>query len=58
MAATFMNATTINIAVVNKGYPQSIHLAYPGSDYQVEVFDPSAAKARAIVSTGQVKAIG
>jgi hypothetical protein len=46
------------VAVVNKGYPQSIHLAYPGSDYQIEVFDPSAAKVRALVTSGQVQAIG
>ena len=46
------------VAVVNNGYPLSIHLAYPGSDYQVEVFDPSAATARALVSSGQVQAIG
>jgi len=46
------------VAVVNKGYPQSIHIAYPGSSYQIEVFDPSAAKVRALVSSGQVQAIG
>jgi hypothetical protein len=45
-------------AVYDKGYPQSIHLAYPGSDYQIEVYDPSAASARAIVSSGQLRSIG
>ena len=44
--------------MVDKSYPKSIHLAYPGSDYQVEVFDPSAAAARALVSSGQVEPIG
>ena len=24
------------------GYPQSVHIAYPGVDYQVEVYDPTA----------------
>jgi hypothetical protein len=46
------------IAVVSKADPTSIHLAYPGSDYQVEVFDPSAAVARRVVSSGQLTTIG
>jgi hypothetical protein len=46
------------IAAINSTYPKSIHLAYPGSDYQVELFDPSAAKARQIVSSGRVSSIG
>ena len=46
------------LAVVDAGYPKSIHVAYPGVPYQVEVFDPSPARARAIVSSGQVKAVG
>jgi hypothetical protein len=46
------------LAVVSKGYPQSIHLAYPRSKLQIEVYDPSATRVRAIVSSGQVRAIG
>jgi hypothetical protein len=46
------------LAVVDAGYPKSIHVAYPGVPYQVEVFDPSPARARAIASSGQVKAVG
>ena len=46
------------LAVVDAGYPKSIHIAYPGVPYQVEVFDPSPARARAIVSSGQVRAVG
>ena len=46
------------VAVYDKGYPQSIHLAYPGSDLQIEVYDPSTAKARAIVTSGQLRTIG
>jgi hypothetical protein len=46
------------IAVLDRSYPKSIHLAYPGSDYQVEVFDPSPAQVRKLVSTGQVSTIG
>jgi hypothetical protein len=46
------------VAVVNTQYPNSIHLAYPGSDYEIEVFDPAAARVRQIVSSDQVKTIG
>jgi hypothetical protein len=46
------------IALVNTQYPKSIHLAYPGSDYEIEVFDPAAARVRQIVSSNQVKTIG
>ena len=46
------------LAVVDAGYPKSIHVAYPGVPYQVEVFDPSPARARAIVSSGEVRAVG
>ena len=46
------------LAVFDKSYPKSIHLAYPGSEYQVEVFDPSAAQVRKLVSSGQVSTIG
>ena len=46
------------LAVVDAGYPKSIHVAYPGVPYQVEVFDPSPARARAIVSSGDLRAVG
>lgn len=46
------------LAVVDAGYPKSIHVAYPGVPYQVEVFDPSPARARAIVSSEKVTAVG
>jgi hypothetical protein len=46
------------LAVFDKSNPKSIHLAYPGSDYQVEVFDPSPAQVRELVSSGQVSTIG
>ena len=47
------------LAVLDKTGPRkNIHLAYPGSDYQIEVFDPSARTARQVVATGKVKSIG
>ena len=38
------------LAVVDERDPRSVHLAYPNSDYQIEVFDPSPARARFIAS--------
>jgi hypothetical protein len=57
------NAVTLKLAgggraVIDTGHPKSIHLAYPGSNVQVEVFDPSPAKARRVVESGQVSTIG
>ncbi len=45
------------LAVVDASYPKSVHLAYPGSNYQVEVFDPSPAQAHAVVASGQVQPV-
>jgi hypothetical protein len=46
------------LAVVDAQYPKSIHLAYPGVNYQVEVFDPSPAQARQVVASDQVQPVG
>ena len=40
----------------NPKIPTDIHLAYPGSDFQVEVFDP-AGKTRQIVAAGRIASI-
>ena len=57
------NGTTVKLAgrglaVIDTQDPKNIHLAYPGADYQIELFDPSPARARQIVSSGQVTTIG
>jgi hypothetical protein len=39
------------LAFPYKGRPTSVYLAYPGSDYQIEVFDPSPARALQLVSS-------
>jgi hypothetical protein len=46
------------LAVVDSANPNSIYLAFPDSNYQVEVFDPSAARARQLVSSSQIVPIG
>jgi hypothetical protein len=45
------------LAVVDRQHPTSIYVAFPGSDVQTEVYDPSAAVARNVVSSGQVQQI-
>ena len=42
------------LAVVDGQYPKSIHLAYPHSDFQVEVFAPSPARARRLVASQKI----
>jgi hypothetical protein len=44
------------LAVFNPKIPTDVHLAYRGSNYQVEVFDP-AGKTRQIVASGQITSI-
>lgn len=44
-------------AFQDKQRPTSVYLAYPGSDYQIEVFDRSPSQALALVRSGQVEAV-
>ena len=46
------------LAFQYKRRPTSVYLAYPGSNYQIEVFDPSPRRALELVVSGQVKAVG
>ena len=39
------------------GYPESVHVAYPQLDYQVEVYDPTPARAMRLVSAGRVRSL-
>jgi hypothetical protein len=45
------------IAIVDASHPQSVHLAYPGSNNQVEVYDPSPKRSLAIVKSGAVRPV-
>lgn len=38
--------------------PKSVHIAYPGVDYQIEVFDPVPGRARQIALSGRVRPVG
>jgi hypothetical protein len=42
------------LAVYSTERPTNVYLAYPGSDVQIEVYDPSAEHARELVTSGQV----
>jgi hypothetical protein len=41
-------------AVYSTERPTNIYLAYPGADVQIEVYDPSAERARELITSGQV----
>lgn len=45
------------VAFYNADRPTSVYLAYPGSGEQIEVFDPSPARARALVESGAVRPV-
>ena len=42
------------LAVFSTSRPTNVYLAYPGSNLQIEVFDPSSQHARNLIMTGQV----
>jgi hypothetical protein len=46
------------IAYYRRDAPTNVFFAYPGSDYQVEVYDPAPGRARALVTSGRVEAVG
>lgn len=46
------------IAFYNKSRPTSVYAAYPRSNVQIEVYDPSAGAARRLVTSGQLTAVG
>jgi hypothetical protein len=46
------------IAVQDRAHPTSVYLAYPGSPYQIEVYDPSPTVARRLALSGAVVRLG
>jgi hypothetical protein len=46
------------IAVFSSSQPTNVYVAYPGSNLQIEVFDPSAERAQRLVTSGQVEPVG
>jgi hypothetical protein len=45
------------IAIVDKSHPQSVHMAFPGVDNQVEVYDPLPSRSLAIARSGTVRPV-
>jgi hypothetical protein len=42
------------VAFQHKTHPTSVYLAYPGSDVQIEVYDPIPGRARLLVLSGRI----
>jgi hypothetical protein len=45
------------IALVNRNGPTSVYLAYPGSKYQIEVFDPDPQRALELVTSEEIRPV-
>ena len=43
------------IALVDESSPRSVHVAFPNTDYQVEVYDPSPARSLEVARSGAVR---
>ena len=61
-AANQANAVKIpigggGVAFYARSSPSNVYLAFPGSDYQIEVFDPNPKRAQALVRSGQVQPV-
>jgi len=46
------------IAFYEHSRPTNVYIAFPGSDYQVEVFDPVAGQAAQLVRAGKINRVG
>ena len=46
------------VAFTTTTRPQSVYLAYEGSDLQIEVFHPTPQQARQLVESGRIRSIG
>jgi hypothetical protein len=45
------------IALVDEKSPTTVHLAYPGVAYEVDVYDPSPTRAQLVADSGQVRPV-
>lgn len=45
------------LALVETDYPRSVHVAFPGVPYQIEVFDPSPQRSLQVALSGDVKPV-
>jgi hypothetical protein len=56
--ATSVKVSNGGIAVIDPAHLNSVYLAYPRADVEVEVFDPSAGRAHHLVGSGAVVPVG
>ncbi|MDX6440340.1 MAG: hypothetical protein QOE43_69 [Gaiellaceae bacterium] len=42
------------LLVGSAGNAKSVHIAYPGIDYEIEIYDPRPGQARALALSGKV----
>jgi hypothetical protein len=52
--ATSIRVSNGGLAVTDPAHPNSVYVAYPRADVEVEVFDPSAGHAHQLVSSGAI----
>jgi hypothetical protein len=52
--ATSLKVSNGGIAAIDPAHPNSVYIAYPRADLEVEVFDPSARRARQLVDSGAI----
>jgi hypothetical protein len=45
------------LALIDTRSPQNVHIAYPGVNYQVDVFDSSAARSQQVALSGRVRPV-
>jgi hypothetical protein len=55
---TSFSAPHDGVAVYEASHPTNVYVAYPGSNLQIEVFDPNPEHARALITSGDVKPVG
>ena len=46
------------VAFFSRAHPENVYLAYPKTQLQIEVYDPTAGQARALVSAGRIVPVG
>jgi hypothetical protein len=44
-------------ALIDPEHPKNVYLAYPGSGWEIEVFDPSPSRARRLAVGGNVRPV-
>lgn len=45
-------------ALPDAGYPKSVHMAFPGVNYEIEVYNPSPKVALSVATSGHIRPVG